>query len=250
MAPSDTNQPDKTQPSEFPLGQPGSPKADIGQIDSTHSPAQPTPAQIDSRSDRPLKESAVALLLYPAPEGLEGEATAGQAMVLFTVRTDRVADHKGQICFPGGSKDATDFSLEETALRELAEELGVTRESVRVIGKLPNVFTVVTRYVISPYLLYSLAPLVFNPAEFEVAEVFAVPVRALLDESRHRVEIWDTHGVPREVHFFDFEGRNIWGATARMLDAFLERYSDEWWEAIKQGENRPLPEIDSGLTPV
>ncbi len=79
---------------------------------------------LDGRKPR---QAAVALILYEQ---------GGEPHLIFTQRTDRVGDHKGQICFPGGSQDPTDASLAGTALREAQEELGVDPASLRVVAGL------------------------------------------------------------------------------------------------------------------
>jgi hypothetical protein len=54
--------------------------------------------------------------------------------ILFTKRTDRVKYHKGQISFPGGGVHEEDSDLEETALREAYEEIGLKRKDVEILG--------------------------------------------------------------------------------------------------------------------
>ena len=48
---------------------------------------------------------------------------AGEASVLFTLRSQNVGSHRGQVAFPGGHKEGNE-SPEMTALRELTEEIG------------------------------------------------------------------------------------------------------------------------------
>jgi len=195
-----------------------------------------------ARSDEaPLREAAVLLILY---------ARGGEPWILFTKRTDRVADHKGQICFPGGSKDPPDASLRDTALRETWEELGVAPEVVRVVGALAPVYTVATRFVIAPYLAYSPARPTIRPDAFEVAEVIDAPLSALLDPRTRRVEIWDSHGVPREVFFYDFGQHVIWGATARILKQLLDTYTVDWWRAVVRGDIAYQPGEEQPPIPV
>ena len=66
-----------------------------------------------------LKKAAVLMLFYPKNEELH---------VLLTKRTEDVEHHKGQISFPGGSRDAADSDIVVTALRECEEEIGLPRE--------------------------------------------------------------------------------------------------------------------------
>lgn len=186
-----------------------------------------------------LKQAAVVLIVYEQD---------GEPYLLLTRRTERVADHKGQICFPGGSLDLEDKSAVSAALREAEEELGVDPRSLRLVAGLEPVYTVVTRYVIEPFVAYSPRRPELRPDSFEVAEVIDVRVAALLDPTARRVETWDTHGAPREVYFYQYGSHVIWGATARILSQFLESYTPEWWQAVVSGKADYRP--PAGLPPV
>jgi len=172
--------------------------------------------------NRSPRRAAVLLILYPRN---------GEPCLVLTRRTEQVADHKGQICFPGGAVETADSSELEAALREAQEELGIDPAQLRVLCALEPVHTVATNYVIAPFVAYASSRPAFRPAEREVAELIEVPVAALLDPAALTVERWDTHGVQRDVYFYRFGEHIIWGATARIVKQFLDRcYSREWWE--------------------
>jgi hypothetical protein len=66
------------------------------------------------------------------------------------------------------------------------------------------------------------------PDPTEVVRVFDVPLSELLDDDVFREERWDipqgygvTPGVDRSIHFFEVADETVWGATARILVAFL-----------------------------
>ncbi len=109
-------------------------------------------------------------------------------------------------------------------MREAAEELGVDLRGAKVLGKLEDVPTATSGFVIAPFVVYVDSPPVFQPDPFEVAEVFDVPLRTLLDPSAFHEEEWEIEGVPRTVPFFKHENHRIWGATARILHQFLQLY--------------------------
>lgn len=150
---------------------------------------------------------------------------ASEPTLIFTVRTESLPSHKGQISFPGGSIDPTDDSPQAGALRETHEEIGLTPEKVRVLGELDSFPTFVSGYVVSPFVGWveeqpELAP---NPGE--VAEILMVPVAALVEDIRH--EPGFHHGgrsYPTEAWIY--EGRVIWGVTARIIRQFLQRVAD------------------------
>jgi 8-oxo-dGTP pyrophosphatase MutT (NUDIX family) len=146
----------------------------------------------------------------------------GQPMILFTKRTDRVAQHKGQISFPGGVVDPTDPSLLEAALRECEEEIALPRAAVEPLGVLDDVETVATSFVITPFVGLVREPVAWKPAGAEVERVIEVPYALLAAEGSFRIETVVRDGVTRPVYYFDYEGDTIWGATARILVHYLE----------------------------
>jgi 8-oxo-dGTP pyrophosphatase MutT (NUDIX family) len=146
----------------------------------------------------------------------------GEYFIIFTRRTQNVSTHKGQISFPGGVRDQTDASLLDTALRESMEEVGITTNAVDVLGRLDDFATHVSYFVISPYVGLIPWPYQFTASESETAEIIHVPVSALLDKTcmSEGNEIVDDELVP--ACFYTHHGNIIWGATARILQQFLD----------------------------
>lgn len=142
--------------------------------------------------------------------------------VLFTRRTPHLARHAGQVSFPGGRLHDDDLSLVETALRETAEETGITANFVSVAGFL-EAYETGTGYAILPVvgLLPEAFPLVPNAEE--VAEIFEVPLGFLADPANRERHAADWQGRRREYYAFSFERHYIWGATAAILVDFVER---------------------------
>ena len=164
--------------------------------------------------DATARRAAVLLPLY---------ARNRRPYLLFTRRSATLAAHSGEISFPGGSHDATDLTLAATALREAHEEIGLAPESVRVLGTLAPVFTVVSNFLITPIVGWLGAdPAPFSPNPAEVAEVIEAPVADLADPAIFHAEQWMRNGRPHPVYFYDLGPYRIWGATARVLRQLLE----------------------------
>ena len=136
--------------------------------------------------------------------------------VLLTQRTNHLRDHAGQISFPGGRMDSEDQSPHETALRESEEEIGLDRKRVEIIGHLPQYLTV-SGYSVTPVVGLVQAQAEYVLDEFEVADVFEVPLRFLLDPTNHQVRVWQSDQGGRRFYSMPYENRFIWGATAGML---------------------------------
>jgi 8-oxo-dGTP pyrophosphatase MutT (NUDIX family) len=148
----------------------------------------------------------------------------GEWHVVYTRRTERVEHHRGQVSFPGGLVEDLDGSAKEAALREAEEEIALSKESVKILGSLDTLFTV-TQFQILPFVGQIPWPYTFHPNPDEVAHVFSVPLRWLMDpvnlELRHRRPIPNGPKVP--VYYFKpFQGEIIWGATARITLNLLE----------------------------
>jgi len=144
----------------------------------------------------------------------------GLPHVLLTKRTTRVLYHKGQISFPGGSRDPEDATLLTTALREAHEEVGIHSGDVRLLGELDDIITN-TRFVVSPYVGVIPYPYAFTASPEEIDEVLEVPIATLLEHG-HVNTAAVTPIRPYPAYTFDFEQHVIWGITARILRQFLD----------------------------
>ncbi|HKV83708.1 MAG TPA: CoA pyrophosphatase [Ktedonobacterales bacterium] len=161
-----------------------------------------------------VREAAVLAPIY---------ARDGAPWLIFTVRSLDLSSHRGEISFPGGSREAADATLSRTALREAREEIGLDPEPVAILGPLPPVFSAVSNFLIQPYVGWlgeGVPRLTPNPAE--VSEVIHAPLAALDDPTIYHTELWSRGGVEHLVHFYDFGAYRIWGATGRMLNTLLE----------------------------
>jgi 8-oxo-dGTP pyrophosphatase MutT (NUDIX family) len=142
--------------------------------------------------------------------------------VLLTLRTDHLPSHGGQIAFPGGKIEAGDEGPLAAALREAQEETGLDPRLVEPLGYL-DIYQTRTGFRIVPVvgLVDPLARL--SPAAGEVADVFEVPLRFLMDPLNHLQESRMWQGVERRFYAMPYGERYIWGATAGMLKRLYDR---------------------------
>jgi 8-oxo-dGTP pyrophosphatase MutT (NUDIX family) len=146
----------------------------------------------------------------------------GEARVVLTRRPDAMANHSGEVAFPGGKIDPRlDASPRDAALREAEEEIGLARESVEVIGELDTMHTVAGPFLIAPFVGVVEEPPSLVPHPREVERVFDVALSELLRDGVHHEERWELFGQERGMHFFALEEETVWGATARILAGFL-----------------------------
>ena len=147
----------------------------------------------------------------------------GQYYILFIKRTEWVEKHKGEISFPGGAHEERDKTLLNTALRECAEEIDLIPDKVEILGELDDVVSVKTNYVITPFVALIPWPYQFKVDGKETEEIIEAPILALLGKGySHQV----TRGSETvTTYFYDYRGRVIWGATARILNKFLEIFA-------------------------
>ena len=149
----------------------------------------------------------------------------GQYYILFTKRTEKVKEHKGEISFPGGAYQEGDGTLVNTALRECAEEIGLMADEIEVLGQLDDAVTVTSSYIVSPFVGFMPWPYSLKLDQWETEEIIEVPILALLDKGclRQETEIIDGEAVTS--YFYHYQGRVIWGATAKILNQFLDIFT-------------------------
>ncbi|MBI2315789.1 MAG: CoA pyrophosphatase [Betaproteobacteria bacterium] len=166
----------------------------------------------DGRALRRREEIRPAAVLVPVI------SRDGGLTLLLTRRTAHLYDHAAQISFPGGRAEA-DESPQATALRETEEEIGLPASQVHVLGTLSEYVTV-TGYCVTPVVGLVQEPFELRPDEFEVAEIFEVPLAFFLDPANHLRNSVKQQGIVRHYYAMPYRQYYIWGATAGMLMNF------------------------------
>jgi 8-oxo-dGTP pyrophosphatase MutT (NUDIX family) len=153
------------------------------------------------------KHAAVLLLLYKHDAELH---------FVLTRRAERTGIHSGQISLPGGRREA-DESPTQAALRETQEELGISPESVEVIGALAELYVPPSNFLVQPIVGYCAVHPRWQPEQDEVAEVIEVPLRLLFEDTLKGAEETTRYGLPFRILYYDLLGHKVWGATASIL---------------------------------
>ncbi len=147
---------------------------------------------------------------------------APELSVLLTQRTEALPTHAGQVAFPGGKIDREDEGPVATALRETEEETGLKRRYVHTIGFL-DAYQTRTGFRIIPVVGLVEPGFDIVPEPGEVADVFEVPLRFLMDPANHQRHTRQWQGVRRTFYAMPYNERYIWGVTAGMLRNLYDR---------------------------
>ena len=162
-----------------------------------------------------LRPAAALLLVYPHQ---------GDWYLPLTVRGSRLRHHTGQVSLPGGRLDHPDESVEQAALREAHEEIGVTPADVDVLGRLTPLPIAVSGHVLHPVVGAARTRPAFRLAAEEVERLIELPVARLLQPDavrwEQRVRSLPPQGM-MDVPYFDIAGARVWGATAMVLAEFV-----------------------------
>ncbi len=165
---------------------------------------------------------------------LIGVVDSDEPELIYTLRSDKVGSHGGEVSFPGGMHEKDDASLEITALRESEEETGLNRDQVNIIG---STDTVVSRYNVSvtPYVGIVPPDIKLNNDSEEIEACFRVPISFLLQDKRHRNDHIKKNGESFFMPAYKFESFIIWGLTAMMTVDFLNITLDAGIDLKKKG---------------
>lgn len=156
------------------------------------------------------KKAAVLALFYPN--------TQGETCFLLTLRANYNGVHASQISFPGGKFDSSDDSLENTALREAHEEVGIYPDNVHIFKQMTDVFIPPSNFMVTPFLgLLDYTPILTKNEEVE--ENIEVSLQDLLDESAFTsTTVTTSYAKNIPVPCFNLSNFMVWGATAMMLN--------------------------------
>lgn len=171
------------------------------------------PEMVAELREARLREAAV---LVPVVD------TGGEARIILTQRTATLRRHSGQIAFPGGAVDPTDASVEDAAVREANEEIGLDPGFVEPIGRLPDYLTA-TGFRIAPVLSIVRPGFEIEANPAEVDAVFEVPLSFLMSEANHKRESRVWQGRERHYYTMPYGDWFIWGVTAGILRTLYER---------------------------
>ncbi len=174
--------------------------------------------QLNSRERRMLSAdtSLRCAVLVPLIEGPEGIS------VLYTLRSEGLPSHKGQVAFPGGKRSEHDEDLSHTALREAQEEIGLDPRSVEIIGCLDDVYTLSAKFHITPFVGVLPHGLELRANPGEVSDIFEIPLLDLLDPKHHGSQRRSWGGNDYEVPVISAGRHEIWGVTHGITMNFLE----------------------------
>ncbi len=166
---------------------------------------------------RPLRDAAVLMAVTDRDEpGL-----------LLTHRPDTMANHPGQVAFPGGKLEPGENAV-AAALREAHEELAIDPRQVSVVGEAQS-FATGTGFNLTPVLGLVPPDLSITPDPREVDDWFEAPLRFVLDRRNHVAKTGIFMGYERPYTEIVWEGHRIWGITAGIIANLSHRLA---WEEL------------------
>ena len=161
---------------------------------------------------RDCREAAVLIVLL---------AREGRPHVLMTLRRGHLAQHAGQVSFPGGGRDEGEHLL-ATALREAQEEVNLNPSDVEILGPLSPLYIPPSNYCVYPFLAYAVTEPSLTPHDFEVERILYVPLETIAEEGTARRDYRIIRGQKVLIPFYHLEDLEVWGATAMMLSELVE----------------------------
>lgn len=171
-------------------------------------------SKIDMSTMNP-QEAGVMAVFYP---GVEAETR----LVLILRKTYKGV-HSNQVGFPGGRVEESDFDLQETALRETEEEVGIPRNEIEVLKKLTRLYIPPSNFWVQPYLGILEKTPKMTAQETEVEAILEVKLSEFLDDRNViKQNLSTSYASNIEVPAYKLNGHVVWGATGMMLSEIRE----------------------------
>ena len=161
------------------------------------------------------KKSAVLILLFHENNRLK---------VVFIRRSNYVGIHAGQIAFPGGRFEEKDNTLENTALREIEEEIGIKPDKIEIIGRLTDIYVPPSNFMISVFVGYLAEKPIFKPDDREVAEIIEVDMDEFFasDVIQEKEFVVQSNNYSVKARYYKVKNADIWGASAMVMTELLD----------------------------
>jgi 8-oxo-dGTP pyrophosphatase MutT (NUDIX family) len=129
--------------------------------------------------------------------------------------------HAGQLSFPGGRFEESDYSYQDCALRETEEELGILSSEIGVLGELSSIYIARSNYLIFPFVGFLSGEPDFNPQKSEVANIITLPIKEFLDQKNKGITVIKGSNFEySDVPYYNFHKVPLWGATAMIMSEF------------------------------
>ncbi|MFZ1705580.1 MAG: CoA pyrophosphatase [Saprospiraceae bacterium] len=162
------------------------------------------------------KVACVMLVLFPKQNEWN--------FVLIERNGDDLRDkHAGQLSLPGGKVDDNDKTLEDCALRETYEEIGINPSLIGILGSLTPLYVKVSNFLVHPFIGFTTEYPKFIAQTSEVSRIFETPLSLLTDQSfKKTTNIEVRNMVIHNVPTYNIQGKALWGATAMILSEFEE----------------------------
>src|SRR5690606_38184832 len=159
------------------------------------------------------RKGAVLLLLFPDKSG---------CIIPFIKRPTYPGIHSGQVALPGGKWEESDQTLENTAIRETEEEIGVEGSKIQLIGKLSKLYIPPSNFLVTPFVGFTKEIPEFVPDPREVDKIIYCSFETLVDKSIRKetmIKVSKNHSIM--APYFAIEEEVVWGATAMMLSELM-----------------------------
>lgn len=170
------------------------------------------------------KQAAVLALLYPCENNI--------THLVLILRKTYKGVHSAQVGFPGGKVEETDVNLEQTALREAHEEVGVNPNTISVLKQLTSVYIPPSNYNVQPFLGVTDITPTFIKEEEEVEDILEIRLSDFLDDKNVTTKAIKKGEQIINVPAFDLGEHLVWGATAMMLNEIKQLLKN----GLNQGE--------------
>lgn len=193
---------------------------------------RPLPGKVAHSSASPIERLNTYEYLSQNPSYKSGCVTMlvfpdhGDTRMLLIERADGGDVHSGQISFPGGKREMDDQSLEETALRETYEEVGIDPASIQIIGQLSDLYIPASNYLVHPFLCFSrgVPETLMNPQE--VKSILLPPIDVFMIDQLPTSQFQSKLSGIINAPYYPYKKHRIWGATAMMIREMVELLKD------------------------
>ncbi|MEW4925503.1 CoA pyrophosphatase [Algibacter sp. 2305UL17-15] len=156
------------------------------------------------------KRAGVLALFYPNE--------SNETCLVLILRNTYNGVHSAQVSLPGGKLEPQDKNLEETAVRETFEEVGVPIKDIEIIKKITQVYIPPSNFYVQPFMGISIKTPNFLKQDDEVEQLIEVKLKDLLnDKNLINKKVATSYSAAIEVPAFKLNEFTVWGATAMML---------------------------------